>query len=137
MSDSFSNDSGFDISKIAGNCSEETKQLLGNIRTFLRFGGKEGTTQFGDAIQSRLRVTEMTVNKKVEEENKLEAKVVMEIEVQEGTCLVHKFWPELFYTVEIDQSRYTDKRNILYIQICSTQEAMFTGDARLSWSMCK
>ncbi|PPQ94811.1 hypothetical protein CVT25_007448 [Psilocybe cyanescens] len=83
MSDSFSNDSGFDISKIAGNCSEETKQLLGNIRTFLRFGGKEGTTQFGDAIQSRLRVTEMTVNKKVEEENKLEAKVVMEIEVQE------------------------------------------------------
>lgn len=116
-----------DISKIAGNVSDETKQLLGNVGVFLRMGLEEETTQFGDAIQSRLRVMDITVRKSEVEENKMEARVVMEIEVQEG---VHHNVLWLCTTIF---RTYTDSGFIhYYTQICSTQGAIFTEDAQLS-----
>ncbi|KAH9482186.1 hypothetical protein JR316_0004281 [Psilocybe cubensis] len=81
MSDSHS--TSINISKIAGNAPDEIKELLGDLGTFLGVGLRNGTVEFGNAIQSRLRVTDITVRKNPVEENKTEAKVIMEIQVQE------------------------------------------------------
>lgn len=90
MANSLSHNGALDISKIAGNGSDELKQLLGDIGEFFHTRRAAGmsTSGFGEAIQRRLRVTEISINKKAEEERKTEARVVMEIEVHEGTCFL-------------------------------------------------
>ncbi|KAH9482185.1 Acyl-coenzyme A thioesterase 13 [Psilocybe cubensis] len=80
-----SQNGAIDTSKIAGNGSDEIKQLLGDIGEFFHSRRAPGmtTSGFGEAIQKRLRLTEISFNKKAEEERKMEARVVMETEVHE------------------------------------------------------
>lgn len=79
-----------DISRIAGNASHDIKQFLaGSVLT--KHDQKERSQTFAESIQRRLQVTEVSINKKAEEEKKLEARVVLELEVSEGTpdnCIV-------------------------------------------------
>ncbi|KAF9553277.1 hypothetical protein CPC08DRAFT_673420 [Agrocybe pediades] len=78
-------DNSFDISHIAGNASDDIKQLIGNPHAFL--SGYRNTAnspaRFGESIQKRLRVTEISIIKKAEEEKKTEGRVVVELEVGE------------------------------------------------------
>ncbi|KAF9011743.1 hypothetical protein BDQ17DRAFT_1272058 [Cyathus striatus] len=74
-----------DIAHIAGNASPDVKRFLSNPGQFyqnIRSTEVKGPI-FGQAIQERLRVTEVSVNRKEEEPNKLEGKVVLEITVAE------------------------------------------------------
>ncbi|KAF8871375.1 HotDog domain-containing protein [Gymnopilus junonius] len=73
-------DSTVDISRIAGNASDDIKRFLGIILTSPR---KERSPAFAESIQRRLKVTEVSINKKAEEERKTEARVVLELEVSE------------------------------------------------------
>ena len=74
----------FDIAQITGNASNETKQTAGNPGYFAT-RRSHGITPpvFAESIQKRLKVTEISINKK-EEERKLEARVVLEIDVTGG-----------------------------------------------------
>ena len=73
----------FDIAQITGNALNEIKQTAGNPGHF--FANRRFTAPiFGESIQKRLKVTEISINKKEEEERKLEARVVLEIDVTEG-----------------------------------------------------
>jgi len=78
-----------DISHIAGNASDDIKQAIGNPHAFLTgYSNKSHSPSlFGESIQKRLKVTEISINKKVEEEKKTEARVVVELEVCEGRNL--------------------------------------------------
>jgi len=75
-------DDVFDISHIAGNASDDVKRLIGDPGSFFANRTGEGPI-FGEAIQRRLRCTEISINKKAEEERKLEARYVVETEVAE------------------------------------------------------
>ena len=72
----------FDISKIAGNASDNTKRFIGNQVNFVREDIKSPI--FGESIQKRMAVVEISLNKKAEEERKLEARVVVELDVTQG-----------------------------------------------------
>lgn len=78
-----------DISHIKGNASADVKRLLGNPSAFFRtFRTEDFNHQlFGDAISDRLSCTEISLCKKPEAPKKVEAKLVVEITVQEGGSL--------------------------------------------------
>ncbi|KDR84348.1 hypothetical protein GALMADRAFT_220121 [Galerina marginata CBS 339.88] len=73
----------FDITRIAGNAPDEIKQTIGDPSAFLANRRPFETPIFGQSIQGRLKVTEISINNKAEEERKTEARVVMEVEVSE------------------------------------------------------
>jgi len=76
----------FDIAHITGNASDEIKRTAGNPSYFFTYlrPDKVKSPIFGSSIQKRLKVTEISINKKQEEESKLEARIVLEIDVTEG-----------------------------------------------------
>lgn len=76
----------FDIAHIAGNASDEIKQTVGNPGGFFAHRRPHEITSpiFGESIQKHLKVTEISIKKKEEEERKLEARMVFEIDVTEG-----------------------------------------------------
>jgi len=69
-----------DVSRITGNASDDIKRFLDSVLTNPR---KERSPTFAESIQRRLQVTEVSINKKAEEERKTEARVVLELEVSE------------------------------------------------------
>jgi len=73
-----------DISKVSGNASENVKSLIASPTLYLssQVGGPQGPL-FGGAILKRVVVTEVSVNEKAEEPQRLEGRVVCEIEVEE------------------------------------------------------
>lgn len=71
---------GFDPSTIVGNISDDIKQA---ICANVAFSTPESTV-FGESIQKRLRITEISVKQKTDEPKKTEAKVVVELGVTEG-----------------------------------------------------
>jgi len=75
----------FDISQITGNASDDIKRTICNPGYFFPGHRVEnfGSPIFGDSIQKRMKVVEISLNKKVEEERKLEARVVVEVDVTE------------------------------------------------------
>lgn len=79
-------DDAFDISHIAGNASDDLKRLIGDPGSFFSSRRPESVEGpiFAESIQRRLRCTEISINKKAEEERKLEARYVVETEVAEG-----------------------------------------------------
>lgn len=79
-------DSDFDVSLVKGNASDDIKRMIGDPGGFfLRFRQQpESSPMFGEAICKRLVVTEISINAKAEEERKLEARLVLETDVQEG-----------------------------------------------------
>lgn len=85
---SSSADAPFDASKIAGNAPLHVKQTLGNPIKWLESvvaPEHKDANFFGKAIYERLRVTEISIDKKVDEESKLEGRVIVETVVEEGT----------------------------------------------------
>ncbi|TEB32209.1 hypothetical protein FA13DRAFT_1731965 [Coprinellus micaceus] len=83
---SSSSDAPFDASKIAGNAPLHVKQTLGNPIKWLEglvAPEFKNANFFGKAIYARLRVTEISVDKKVDEESKLEGRVIVETVVEE------------------------------------------------------
>jgi len=77
----------FDVSQVGGNASEEIKRLLGDPEAFFNSFQKPEqipSNTFGRDVGRRMTVTEISILKKKEEPEKLEGRVVMEIEVQEG-----------------------------------------------------
>lgn len=81
---------GEDISGISGNASDEVKQTLSDAHAFFNnrtlIGDVKGPI-FGEAITRRVVVTEVSVDKKVEEPLKMEGRVVCEITVEDGEIL--------------------------------------------------
>lgn len=71
----------FDISQVAGNAPDNIKARLGSVTGFL--GGPESNS-FGNSIQLRLKVIELSIISKTEEPSKLEGRAVLEIDVAEG-----------------------------------------------------
>lgn len=86
---SMSSSTAVDASKIGGNASIETKEALADVPLF--YGIYTGSVHkgpiFAEDIHDRLRVTEISINKKAEEPNKLEGRVVQELTVEEGEYL--------------------------------------------------
>ena len=76
----------FDISQITGNASDDIKRTICNPGYFFRSHRVEsfGSPIFGESIQKRMKVVEISLNKKAEEARKLEARVVVELDVTEG-----------------------------------------------------
>jgi len=71
------------ISRIKGNASDDIKHTLGNLAIY--FGTRLFEQPlFGATIIDRLVCTEIFLDKKVDEPEKLEAKVIAELEVKEG-----------------------------------------------------
>ena len=76
-----------DTSKIAGNVSDDIKKIVGDLgRVFFRRSlGNDFTSRiFGGPTLNRTTVTEVSVLAKAEEPEKLEARVVCELDVEEG-----------------------------------------------------
>jgi len=71
----------FDISQVAGNAPDNIKVRLGSVTGFL--GGPESNNSFGNSIQLRLKVIELSIISKTEEPTKLEGRAVLEIDVAE------------------------------------------------------
>ena len=67
--------------EIAGNASDHVKQALA-IGLNIFMGGGRG---FADAIGGRLRIVSADVFRKADEPEKLEGKLVCEIDVEHGT----------------------------------------------------
>jgi acyl-coenzyme A thioesterase 13 len=75
----------FDISQITGNASDDIKRTLGNPGDFFQNRVEDVKSSiFGESVQKRLKVVEISLNRKAEEEKKLEARVVVELDVTEG-----------------------------------------------------
>ena len=85
MSQPPSADDLFDFSKIAGNASDNIKRFIGRHSNYVREDIKSPI--FGESIQKRMEVVEISLNKKAEEERKLEARVVIELDVTQGPCI--------------------------------------------------
>ncbi|RXW15397.1 hypothetical protein EST38_g10458 [Candolleomyces aberdarensis] len=87
--------SAVDISSISGNASDSTKEVLSSVHRIFanRTGNDNAGPIFGEAIQKRLQVTEVSVNPKAEEPQRLEGKVVLETIVEEdmlnGGGIIH------------------------------------------------
>jgi len=81
MPASLSLDGEIDISMITGNASDDIKRVVGHPWGLLSGYGNSPT--FGESIQKRLKVTEVSIDKKSEEERKLEARLVIELDVVE------------------------------------------------------
>lgn len=76
----------FDISQIAGNASDDIKRIIGNPSDFFQNHHVKDFRSpiFGESIQKRMKVVEISLNRKAEEEKKLEARLVVELDVTEG-----------------------------------------------------
>jgi acyl-coenzyme A thioesterase 13 len=72
----------FDISQITGNASDDIKRTIGNHGGF--FQSHLSSSIFGGSILKRMKVVEISLNRKAEEEKKMEARVVVELDVTEG-----------------------------------------------------
>jgi acyl-coenzyme A thioesterase 13 len=74
-----------DVAHISGNAAAELKRGISNPLLFI---GKTSTAGkalcFGELIATRLIVTEVSIEKKAEEPQKQEARVVCEVTVAEG-----------------------------------------------------
>ncbi|KAF8967449.1 HotDog domain-containing protein [Flammula alnicola] len=79
----FDDEAILDISHIAGNAADEVKQTLGDPVFLNRRPDGVRSPMFGESIQRRMKVTEISINKKAEEERKLEARLVIELDVAE------------------------------------------------------
>lgn len=86
-------DDSFDISQIAGNASDDIKRTIGNPAGFFQSHGLPDENlspsevqlkQFGGPILKRMKIVEISLNRKAEEEKKMEARVVVELDVMEG-----------------------------------------------------
>jgi len=88
MSQPFSDD--FDISQIAGNASDDIKRTIGDPGDFFRnrFSDDTRSSIFAESIQKRLKVVEISLNRKADEEKKLEGRVVVELDVTEGQYII-------------------------------------------------
>jgi acyl-coenzyme A thioesterase 13 len=80
-----------DTSQIAGNASDDIKRTIGNPnRFFQRLRGNRvkdsdpSSPMFADSILKRMKTVEISLNRKAEEEKKMEARVVVELDVTEG-----------------------------------------------------
>ena len=80
-----------DISKISGNAPDYLKEMLGDPKSFFanRVPGISGPI-FCQSIFEKLKLVEIGVVKKVEESSKDEGRVVVEIDVTEGTSPVRR-----------------------------------------------
>ena len=76
-------DDSLDISHIAGNASDDIKHIVGNPGEFFKSHHTK-EFRFGESIQKRMKVVEVSLNRKAEEQNKSEARVVVELDVTEG-----------------------------------------------------
>lgn len=76
-----------DISHIAGNASDNIKRTIGNPGVYFQNKDFEFPL-FGESIQRRMKVVEISLNKKAEEQKKLEARVVVELDVTEGQFII-------------------------------------------------
>jgi acyl-coenzyme A thioesterase 13 len=71
---------------IRGNVSEEVKKLLRKPGDLIMLRPTpDAATIFGESIADKVVVTEMTVEKKVEEPQKLEGRLICEVTVEEGS----------------------------------------------------
>ncbi|EDR00370.1 uncharacterized protein LACBIDRAFT_314361 [Laccaria bicolor S238N-H82] len=79
------NQDTLDISHIAGNASPEIKRFLGYPSLFFgsHMSANVDSPIFGEEIQKRIKVTELSVDEKREEASRLEGRVVAEIVVAE------------------------------------------------------
>ena len=78
-----------DSSQIAGNVSDKVKRSLGDIGELLNRSVPRGTTVFAESIGRRLKVTEISVNNKVDEPSKSEARFVAEVDVTQGMRIIN------------------------------------------------
>ena len=81
--------SDFDPSQIAGNASDKVKRSLGDVGGLLDRSVPPGTTVFAESIGRRLKVTEISVNNKVDEPRKIEARFVAEVDVTQGMSIIN------------------------------------------------
>jgi acyl-coenzyme A thioesterase 13 len=77
-------DDSFDTSQIPGNASDDIKRIIGNPSRFFQRGKDVNSPTFGRSILKRMKIVEISLNRKVEEEKKMEARVVVELDVTEG-----------------------------------------------------
>ena len=75
--------SDMDVSHISGSASDEIKQAFSSPASFLM--PAESGPIFGDSIVKKLVVTQISIDKKVEEPRKLECRFVLELTVETGT----------------------------------------------------
>jgi acyl-coenzyme A thioesterase 13 len=74
-----------DIAHISGNAAPEVKQTVAKPHLFFGMTSTSGKAKgFGDSIAARLVVTEVSIEKKAEEPQKREGRVVCELPVDEG-----------------------------------------------------
>ncbi|KAF7297176.1 4HBT domain-containing protein [Mycena indigotica] len=66
---------------IAGNADDSLKEMFSDLKKLL--GTSSDTPAFGDEIVSRMKVTHASIDQKLEEPNKTEGKIVVELEVAE------------------------------------------------------
>jgi acyl-coenzyme A thioesterase 13 len=77
-----------DTSHISGSAPDNVKQALGNPADFfVRRPSEDSGPIFGESIVKRMVVTEISIDKKVEEPRKLEGRFVCELTVEDGTLL--------------------------------------------------
>lgn len=76
----------FDISQITGNASDDIKRIIGNPGGFFQNHHVENFSSsiFGESILKRMKIVEISLIRKAEEEKKVEARVVVELDVTEG-----------------------------------------------------
>lgn len=75
----------FDVSQVTGNASDDIKHTVANLnpgRYFRSHPVKDSS--FGESILRRMKLVDISLNKKAEEEKKMEAKVAVELDVTEG-----------------------------------------------------
>jgi acyl-coenzyme A thioesterase 13 len=77
-------DDSFDISQITGNASDDIKRTVCNPGPGGFFHLNSEFSMFGGSILKRMKVLEISFNRKAEEEKKMEARVVVELDVTEG-----------------------------------------------------
>lgn len=75
-----------DISHVSGNAPDHIKRVLSNTTAFYanRHPDKIKGKIFVEDMQKRFKVTEVSILQKVEEPNKLEGRVAVELEVMQG-----------------------------------------------------
>jgi hypothetical protein len=74
-----------DFTNILGNISDDLKQALSAEIAFLtQYVRAQDSTIFGESIQKRLRVTEVSLKQKDDEPKKPEVRAVVELDVTEG-----------------------------------------------------
>jgi hypothetical protein len=77
----------FDRSRIVGSISDDIKQAIVDMLT--QFVRAPESAHFGESIQKRLKVIEISVKEKADEPKKTEARVVVEVDVTEGAHTAH------------------------------------------------